>query len=211
MKKYHPASTWVSVFVLPSFRFSEPDSVYVEFDQLCLIVWAPLAHFNPPGSTATSPVSTLSSIILHHVDSATDLSLDPALVPWTQPCIPCANLLFHQRHTEWCPDSVLSWPLLHSCPSVALKDPLWATGTGHKYLWKSMLVPRGQIVGCLCFWVLGPRVTVGIWQMLCILFAEKLIHLKNSVDNSKEGTSHLKPIHTPKIMPLHIPGTDALF
>lgn len=118
-----------------------------KFDQSWLIVWAPLAHFNPPGSTATSLVSTLSSVILprlpwfcllyQHVDSPTDLSLDPALVPWTQPCIPCANLLFHQRHTEWCPDSVLSWPLLRSCPSVALKDLLWATGTVHKYLWRS--------------------------------------------------------------------------
>lgn len=137
MKKHHPASTWVSVFVLPSFKFSEPDSAYVKFDQSCLIVWAPLAHFNPPGSTATFPVSTLSSIILHRIDSPTDLSLGPALVPWTQPCIPCENLLFHQRHTEWCPDCVLSWPLLHSCPSVALKDLLWATGTVHKYLWKS--------------------------------------------------------------------------
>ena len=221
MKKYHPASTWVSVFVLPFFRFSEPDSVYVKFDQSCLIVWAPLAHFNPPGSTTTSLVSTLSSIILprlpwfyllyQHIDSPTDLSLDPALVPWTQPCIPCMNLLFHQRHTEWRPDSVLTWPLLRSCPSVALKDLLWATGTVHKYLWKSNASAKRADSGHLYFWVLGPWVTVGIWPMLCTIFTEKLICLKNSVNNSKEGTSHLKPIHTPKIMPLHIPGTDALF
>lgn len=74
-----------------------------------------------------------------------------------------------------------------------------------------VLVPRGQRTGCLCFWALGPWVTVEIWWMLCTLFVENLTHLKNCVDNSRKGTGYPKPIHMSKVMPPHLPGTDAIF